>query len=370
MNTTIFLCGDVMTGRGIDQILPHPSDPKIHESYVKNAKNYVELAEVLSGHISTPVKYEYPWGEAIPILEYIQPDAKIINLETSITTSNDWENKGINYRMHPENTPFLVSAKIDCCSLANNHILDWGNSGLEETLHTLHHNNIKTTGAGSNLKEAQTPVILEVSNHGRILIFSIGTPTSGIPPTWKASEYTPGINYLPDLSLNHIDTIAAQISTIKNPMDVVVLSIHWGPNWGYDIPQEYQIFARSLIDKAGVDIVYGHSSHHFKGIEYYKEKLILYGCGDFLNDYEGIAGFEAFRSNLVLMYFPTINFQNGKLVNLKIFPLKLKKFTLINLSNEELKWVHFTLNCEGNPLNARFDLHEDHKHKSFCLKTK
>ena len=135
---TIFLCGDVMTGRGIDQVLPHPSDPTIYESYMKNARGYVKIAEEVNGPIDYPVSFSYVWGDALKELDRVAPDVRIINLETSVTKSNDyWKGKGINYRMHPENISILTAAKIDVCSLANNHVLDWGYSGLLETLETL-----------------------------------------------------------------------------------------------------------------------------------------------------------------------------------------------------------------------------------------
>jgi poly-gamma-glutamate capsule biosynthesis protein CapA/YwtB (metallophosphatase superfamily) len=69
-----------------------------------------------------------------------------------------------------------------------------------------------------------------------------------------------------------------------------------------------------LINEAGVDIVHGHSSHHPKGIEVYKNRPILYGCGDFLNDYEGISGYQEYRDDLTLMYFPRMDAASGKLV--------------------------------------------------------
>ncbi len=118
---TIFLGGDVMTGRGIDQILPHPSEPKIYEFFVKDAREYVRIAEEVNGLISTPVGWNYIWGDALWEWERFKPDVKLINLETSITVSNDYERgKGINYRMNPENIGCLGSGKIDCCTLANN----------------------------------------------------------------------------------------------------------------------------------------------------------------------------------------------------------------------------------------------------------
>ena len=186
---TLFMCGDIMTGRGIDQILPHPNDPRIYEPYMKDATGYVEIAESVNGPIQIPVKYSYIWGEALEELEQVDPDLRIINLETSITASNDyWKGKGINYRMHPENIQCLTAARIDYCSLGNNHVIDWGYSGLKETLETLKKVNIQYAGAGQNLKEAETPAVMNISGKWRVLIFSYGSPTSGIPITIGAPQ--------------------------------------------------------------------------------------------------------------------------------------------------------------------------------------
>ncbi len=134
---TLFLCGDVMTGRGIDQIMPHSSDPVLHEPYVKDARRYVELTERISGPIPRAVDPSYIWGDALDELKRAEPDLRIINLETSITGSDDyWKGKEVLYRMHPENIDCLTRAGIDACSLANNHVLDWGYAGLQETLET------------------------------------------------------------------------------------------------------------------------------------------------------------------------------------------------------------------------------------------
>jgi poly-gamma-glutamate capsule biosynthesis protein CapA/YwtB (metallophosphatase superfamily) len=99
----LFLCGDVMSGRGVDQILPHPCEPCLHERYVGSALDYVRLAEQANGAISRPVEFSYIWGAAGEELDRVHPDARIINLETSITRSDEYVHKGINYRMSPEN---------------------------------------------------------------------------------------------------------------------------------------------------------------------------------------------------------------------------------------------------------------------------
>src|SRR5215467_5126333 len=150
----LFLCGDVMIGRGIDQVLAHPCDPQLHESYGHSAMEYVHLAEAVNGPIPRRVDGSYVWGAALDELRREQPDGRIINLETSVTRSDDFILKGINYRASPDNADCLAAAAVDCCVLANNHVLDWGRAGLSETLATLAHLGIKTAGAGRNPDEA------------------------------------------------------------------------------------------------------------------------------------------------------------------------------------------------------------------------
>ena len=123
----LFWCGDAMTGRGIDQALPTSVDSVLCESYVKDARDYLRLAEWENGNIKEPVTYNYVWGDALDVWKENAADLKLINLETSITTfSVPWPGKGIHYRIHPENVEVLKAAGIDHCSLANNHMLDWG----------------------------------------------------------------------------------------------------------------------------------------------------------------------------------------------------------------------------------------------------
>ena len=128
---TLFLCGDVMTGRGVDQILPHPSSPEIFEAHARSALDYVGLAERAAGPIARPVDYAYVWGDALAEFERVRPDVRIVNLETAVTASQEpWAGKGIHYRMHPANVPCLTAAELDCCVVANNHVMDWSRAGL------------------------------------------------------------------------------------------------------------------------------------------------------------------------------------------------------------------------------------------------
>ena len=347
-----------MTGRGVDHILPHPCNPKLFEKYVKSAADYVALAEEVNGPVSKPVDFNHVWGDALAQLDRRRPAARLINLETAITTSGDVQHKGINYRMSPRNVPVITAARVDCCVLANNHVLDWGEKGLLETLKTLQGAGVAWVGAGHNLHEARRPAILPVQG-GRVVIVALGSPTSGVPRAWAATDERPGINFLPDLTLHTVRQISKHMRAIRKPRDIIIVSLHWGRNWGYDISGDQSAFAHELIDEAGVDIVWGHSSHHPKAIEVHNGKLILYGCGDFLDDYEGIRGYEEFRDDLVLMYFPDLRLSDGALQQLTMVPLQIRKFCLNRASQDDTDWIFDVLNREGKKFGTRVRLETD-----------
>ncbi|MCS6881068.1 MAG: CapA family protein [Oscillochloridaceae bacterium] len=333
------LCGDVMTGRGIDQALPHPGDPTIYESFVRSATVYVALAERVNGPIPRPVDPAYIWGDALPQLEREAPDALLINLETAVTTSDaPWPDKGITYRMHPANLSCLTVARVDCCVLANNHVLDWGREGLRETLRSVQEAGMRTVGAGLNCVEAAAPVAFAWPGRGRVLLWAWGLPSSGIPFSWAATAEQAGVNLLEDLSPRSLARVAEHIRAARQPGDRVAVSLHWGGNWGYAVPAEHRDFARQLITVAGVDLVYGHSSHHPLGIEVYRERLILYGCGDLINDYEGIGGYEEYRPDLGIIILATLD-ADGRLVETRLLPFRRRRFRLWRATAEEAGWL-------------------------------
>ncbi|MEV5442254.1 CapA family protein, partial [Streptomyces sp. NPDC052644] len=155
---TLFLCGDVMPGRGVDQILPRPGDPALWEEYVADARAYVALAEAVNGPVPRPADPSWPWGEALPLLDAAAPHVRVVNLETSVTRRGaPWPDKAVHYRMSPENLPSLAAARPDVCVLANNHVLDFGREGLLDTLDALHAAGLRTAGAGRDAAEARRP---------------------------------------------------------------------------------------------------------------------------------------------------------------------------------------------------------------------
>jgi poly-gamma-glutamate capsule biosynthesis protein CapA/YwtB (metallophosphatase superfamily) len=362
MSLRLFLCGDVMTGRGIDQALPHPVDPVLYEPYVRDAREYVDLAEKANGPIPRPVTFDYIWGDVLQELERLSVDLRIINLETAITSEpTPWPDKGIHYRMHPLNIGCLSAARINACALANNHVLDWEYSGLSETLRSLDAAGIAHSGAGNNSEEAATPAILNLADKARVLLFSFGSTTSGIPREWNATPSRAGVNLLEDLSETTAARVADQMrQSVSGGQsgDLLIASIHWGSNWGYDVPPQQIRFAHRLIEE-GVAIVHGHSSHHVKAIEVFKNRLILYGCGDFLTDYEGISGYEEFRGDLALMYFVDLDSQTGQLVSARLVPMQMHRFQLKRASAPDARWLCDLLNKLGTQFGTGVRLKKD-----------
>lgn len=349
---TLFLAGDVMTGRGIDQILPHPSRPDIYERWMGDARGYVTLAEKVSGPIPRRVDPAYIWGDALEELARVAPAARIVNLETSVTRSDDhWPGKGINYRMHPGNVGCLQAAALDVCVLANNHVLDYGYVGLRETLATLHHAGIRTAGAGIDRAEARRPAVVPIADDVRLLVYAVGCLDSGIPPTWAAGESRPGVDLVDDLSEGTADAIVGRVEVTRRPGDLVIVSVHWGGNWGYTVPAAHTRFAHRLID-GGVHLVHGHSSHHPRPLEIYRDRLILYGCGDLLDDYEGIAGYEDFRNDLALLYFPTLDAPTGALLRLDMTPMQRRRLQLCRAAGRDGRWMAETLSACSAPFGC------------------
>lgn len=350
---TLWLAGDVMTGRGIDQIQAHPGAPRLHESLVHDARDYVQLAESVSGPIAAPVAPSYIWGEALAEIERRRPDLRLVNLETAITTSGQaWPDKAVHYRMHPDNIGCLNAARIDCCALANNHVLDWGQRGLAQTLHTLQQAGIHKAGAGINLETACAPAILPLPGGARLLVFSWAAPDCGVPVSWAATLTSAGVALLPDLKEGSAQQVAKLVNHYRQAADRVVVSLHWGGNWGVEVPQLHRHFAQRLIDLDAADLVHGHSSHHPRPVEVYRGKLILHGCGDLINDYEGIASQESYDPSAVCLYFVQLARETGALQQLEIVPMQLRRLRLTHAKAAARHTLQSLFETEGRHFNT------------------
>ena len=354
----MLLAGDVMTGRGIDQVLAHPGDPRLAEDWVKDAREYVRIAERIHGPIPAPVAAGYPWGDALAQFRRTDVALRVVNLETAVTRSDEpWPGKGINYRMHPANVDCLAAARIDGCALANNHVLDWGRAGLAETLQVLHAAGIATAGAGADAGAAWQPAVFPMAPGQRVLVFSVATPGSGVPAQWAAQRDRPGVALLDALGDAAVRQVGDAVARQHRDGDIVVLSIHWGGNWGLAIPREHRAFAHALVERAQVDLVHGHSSHHPLAFEVHRGRLVLYGCGDLLNDYEGIGPHGDLRSDLGCVYVPALD-AGGELQSLEIVPFRLRRFRLERAGAQDHAWLAGIFNgseAHGMHLQAQPD---------------
>lgn len=280
---TLFLCGDVMTGRGIDQVLPHPGSPRLFEPYLNSALSYVDLAERLNGPIARRVAFAYIWGDGLNALARAAP----------------WPGKGIHYRMHPANLPCLTAAGIDCCVLGNNHVLDWSYAGLDETRRTLRDAGIRHAGAGADLTQAQAPPCSIWERRA--------ASWSSARVRRAAASRRSGRRHRPGRGSTCCPTCRSRRSCgLRRASPLCDAPRIWwwcrctGVRTGA-IPDEHRRFAHGLIEHAAVDVVHGHSSHHLRALEVFRDRLILYGYGDLINDYEGIKGYAEYRADLGLM---------------------------------------------------------------------
>jgi poly-gamma-glutamate synthesis protein (capsule biosynthesis protein) len=237
---------------------------------------------------------------------------------------------------------------------------------VAETLATLRTPGIRTVGAGGDETEAAAPATIELSDGHRVIVFAFGMASAGVPEAWAAAAGRAGVNLLRDFSREAAERIARQVRAVKRAGDVIVVSLHWGSNWGYAVPRAQREFAHRLIDTAGVDVVHGHSSHHPKGIEVHGDRLVLYGCGDFLNDYEGIGGYGGFRPDLALMYFATLDAVTGKLARLPLTPTRIRHFRVNRARGDEARWLEAMLEREGRALGTSVERLQD---DTLALKT-
>lgn len=222
----------------------------------------------------TDLPPQYLWGNMLPLLK--QNDFNLINLEAALTTHTHAVPKVFNFKADPSKVKSLIEGHITVANLANNHILDFDVPGLQETLQTLDRAHIKHVGAGQTLAEAKKPMILEKEG---VKIAILGCTDN--EPSWDANDQKPGVFYV---EVGKGAALKKEIAHLKSQVDVVILSMHWGPNMRDRPTPEFIAFAHEMVD-AGAHIFHGHSAHVFQGVEIYNGGLILYDTGDFVDDY-------------------------------------------------------------------------------------
>lgn len=279
----------------------------------------------------------YPWGDTLDIFR--KANINICNLECVISDKGQpWTitPKVFHFRSDSKNAAVLKKAHIQMVSLANNHILDYEEEALLDCLEILDRNNIEHAGAGINSVEASSSALLEISNKRGI--FKVGMIAfTDNEPDWEAIGQ-PGVFYVPiDLKDAHAKVLIEEIKKTKKDTDLLIVSAHWGPNWG-DHPQLDHIpFAKALID-AGADIIFGHSCHVFQGIEIYQGKPILYSTSNFIDDY---AVDEVERNDHCFIFEAEI--KGKKITGLKLYPTVIRNMQVRKAEDPELKEIVFKM---------------------------
>lgn len=271
----------------------------------------------------------YVWGNLLPILQ--STDFNIANLETALTYSKKIVPKVFNFKADPEKVSVLAQGHIHAVNIANNHILDFSEEGLLETLRTLKCANILCVGAGRNLEQAKAPCIVEKKG---IKIGILGCTDN--EPSWRASVFNPGTHFL---EIGDLESIRESIVSLRHHVDLLILSIHWGPNMRQRPYPHFRSFAHDLID-LGVDILHGHSAHVFQGVEVYKKKLILYDTGELIDDY---AVDPVLRNDC--SFFFVVKLNKKKLISLTMIPTVISRFQVnMGKENEQLETMQILCN--------------------------
>jgi poly-gamma-glutamate synthesis protein (capsule biosynthesis protein) len=244
------LAGDVMLGRLVDAALEHrPAD--------------------------------HPWGDTLP--RFLNADWRACNLECVVSDRRPavLPAKAFHFRSAARNVAVLEAAHIDAVSIANNHVLDFGPEALLDMLDILDRAGIARAGAGRDLEEARRPAITMATDGSRVGLVAC----TDNEPDWEAGNRRPGVFHIEtDLADKGALALLGITRDTRREVDLLVVSLHWGPNWGYRPPRGHCPLARSLIE-AGADVVLGHSGHVFRGIEIHQGRPIIYCAGDFIDDY-------------------------------------------------------------------------------------
>lgn len=356
-DTTLFLCGDVMTAHGLDPM--QPRDDEVGERTLQSALDYVREAVGRHTPLPRPLSFEYPWGDALHLLRREQPDLRLVNLATPITACDiSSECRPPHARLHPLQLPLLAALGIDGVVLANGHALDWGCDGLHDTLVALRAAGIAGVGAGHDGEEAAAEGQWAIPGKARLRLFAFGHAGSGLPRHWAAERGRPGINWLAALDDAAVAALGAHLRATREEGDIVVVALHWGSRWGYAVTPEQRNFARALIDEAGVDLVWGYASHHPQPIEVYRGRLILYGVGGFHSGMAGPDDYQAYRPELAALYLPRLA-ADGSLRELRLWPLRVHLFRLKRACGSDAQWLAHTLSrecrCHGTGLTQQGD---------------
>lgn len=280
-------------------------------------------------------------------------DLFFANLECTLARGNTWyegPGKAFYFRAEPITVQVLKHLGIDMVTLSNNHILDAGIAGLTDTLSILRNNEIDSCGAGRNIEEAFKPCIIK-KNGIRIGVLAFCDHQED----FTAGPAKPGISHVKLLDVRSAKKITAHISRLAEKVDFVIVSMHWQPNWAPTVDKMYRSLAQKMVE-AGAGLIWGHSPHHFQGIEWFETTPVIYSSGDLLNDY---VVDPHYRNDLQLLFDVII--RKNKVESVAAHPLKLEYAQTRLLTNEkEIQWISNKLERYCHELNTHFIWKQNH----------
>lgn len=304
--SVLLLAGDAMLGRGVDRVI-HRQGPA------------------------------YPLEPLAPVTR--AADLFFANLECAITPRTDLYSgppKAFYFRAAPPAVQTLLSAGVDLVSLANNHALDADSAGLLDTLELLDQNGIACVGAGPDLNAAAQPAFLQSAGQ-RFGVLAYCDHQED----FTAAPHRPGIRYV-DLGDPVIsEALAAEVAALAPQVDHVIIAFHWMPNWVRTIPPFYRSLAHRLVS-AGARVIWGHSPHHFLGVEWLGDSVVLYSSGGLVDDY---ALHAEFRNDRQILFQVTLDGNGARQV--LAYPLKLEFGRTHPANREARRWIaaRFTRLC-------------------------
>lgn len=293
------------------------------------------------------------WGDMLPDLQAL--DGLFINLECCISTRGEpWTEtyRPFHFRADPEwAIPALTTADVDWACLANNHLLDYGEPALLDTLEHLETAGIAFTGAGPTFEYATQPSIVHIADLTVGLVaFTDNTPEFAAAPD---SPGTAHITIDPDNpTTEHVVTRAINQATEHDP-DLLVASLHWGPNMVERPPESFRAFARWLVDQ-GIDLIHGHSAHIFQAIEIYDGTPILYDTGDFVDDYAIDPDLRNDRSFL----FELHTTPDGSPESLRLIPTEIRDCAVHHAPHETARWSLRRMEELSEPFGTTYHRHD------------
>ena len=278
------------------------------------------------------------WGSTLPRLHEL--DGLVGNLETCISDRGTrWPGKTFYFRADPSfAVPAVEAAGVSFVSLANNHILDYQEPALRDTRTHLSDANVAHAGAGAELEAALDPAVFDA---GDLTVAAFGLTDRS--EAFAASETEPGTAFAAlDPSVPATRSLVKGIldRAAAHDPDLVVASLHWGPNWETEPRSVHERFGRWLVDR-GVDVVHGHSAHVLQGVEVYEGRPIIYDAGDFVDDYVDYVDREGVHNKRSALFELVV--RDGDLDELAVVPTHIVDEAATLADPEIAEWVRETV---------------------------